>query len=27
VIASGRLYDRAAIKRLMDLSAQLAAKN
>ena len=27
VIASGRLYDHAAIKRLMDLSAQLAAKN
>ena len=27
VIAGGRLYDRAAIKRLMDLSAQLAARN
>ena len=27
VIAAGRLYDRAAIKRLMDLSAQLAAQN
>jgi imidazolonepropionase-like amidohydrolase len=27
VVAAGRLYDRAAIKRLMDLSAKRAAKN
>jgi len=27
VVAAGRLYDRAAIQRLMILSAQLAAKN